>query len=94
MKTTKFIRCRFCCASGDPSPIKWPPPGPYWCTGYNSFEHPIVVAYIKKENQLLQYWPDATDIDIQINEDITFTDRFTEPDWWKKSQSAMKESVE
>jgi len=82
-----MIRTRFYVNPDDYRPINWPPPGPYWCTGYalnNDFElsAAVVVAYVEREDQILEFWPDATEIDSTPDQEIIFTDRFSKPDWW------------
>ena len=77
-----WIRARF--YSPDPDdfrPIKWPPPGPYWCSGFND-THAIIVAYVKTVGQILEFWPGSVEIDGEAA-DLEFTDRFPRPSWWK-----------
>lgn len=76
-----WIRARFCANLDDYRPVKWPPPGPYWCSGYGD-DYSIVVAYVKNEEQIKEFWPEATDIDAEEVNEIVFTDRFSKPDWW------------
>jgi len=76
-----MIRARFKCNLEDYRPVKWPPPGPYWCTGYDD-EHSIVVAYAADESEIMEYWPDAEDIDATERDGYTFTGRFPKPSWW------------
>jgi len=72
----------------DYRPIKVEEIGPWWCTGYG-FEPDtaIIVAYILKDRDVLEWWPEAENVDV-MDEDVepTFTSRFTEPEWWKKSE--------
>lgn len=85
-----MIRARFKANSDDYRPIKWPPPGPYWCTGYAGDEsYAIVVAYAKDETQVLEYWPEAADIDTQEASAFVFTDRFPRPDWWPEDAAQL-----
>lgn len=78
-----WLRCRFKANLDDFRPVKWPPPGPFWGTGFND-EHYIVVAYVKRLKQVKEYWPEAEDIDSTEEDSISFTDRFIKPDWWKE----------
>jgi hypothetical protein len=69
----------------DYRPVSWPPPGPYWCSGYTD-EGPIVIAYAASEEEVLRFWPEASGIDelrgpVALS-DIVFTGRFPMPDWW------------
>ena len=46
----KWMRLRFETNKEDFRPIKWPPPGPYWCSGYlcdiDGYQNAIIVAFI------------------------------------------------
>lgn len=75
-----WIRARFKTDENDYRPVKWPPPGPFWCTGYGDGSS-IVVAYMKNEKQIEEYWPDAEEVEITQRDEITFTDRFPKPEW-------------
>lgn len=89
-KTQKWDRVRFRANLGDYRPVIWPPLGPYWCSGEGD-GYSIVVAYIphgSTDEDLKKYWPEAKEIDrMNENTDLTFSDRFAEPDWWKKLQA-------
>jgi hypothetical protein len=80
-----WIRCRFVSTAEDYVPIKFPPPGPYWCSGvvdedaYRCFH---VVAYVKRLSDLCKYWPEAEDIEFTKEKEIKFSDRFPKPEWW------------
>jgi len=82
-----MIRARFKANLDDYRPVKFPTPYPYWCSGCSE-EHSIVIAYADSEKQILEFWPEAEDIeyeDIEENE-IIFSERFPkpEPDWYKR----------
>lgn len=80
----QWLRVRFFQPSDDYRPIKWPPVGPYWCSGYRGSDNAAcIVAFVKSIDQVREYWPEADDID-QLDEPgpIYFTDRFPRPDWW------------
>jgi hypothetical protein len=77
-----MIRARFLANSDDYRPVKWPPPGPYWCSGYDPDDIPIVIAYAKDQAEILQFWPEATKIDVDECETYTFTNRFPKPEWF------------
>lgn len=77
-----MIRARFKVDHEDYRPINWPPPGPYWCTGYDSEDTPILVAYADTEDQIREFWPEAKDIESEQRDSYTFTDRFPQPKWW------------
>ncbi len=73
---------RFTSDSEDYRPVVFPPPGPFWCTGYNAFDHAVIVAYLPPDSRLADYWPEAQCIDVEDKEEIVFTDRFEKPEWW------------
>lgn len=75
-----MIRARFK-TSADYRPVHWPPPGPYWCTGYTD-DNAIVVAYAADEDEVLRFWPDATQIDAEPADSYVFTSRFPKPAWF------------
>lgn len=77
----KWLRCRFKANEHDYRPIVFPPPGPFWCTGYGD-DFSIVVAYVKTIEQVTEFWPEASDIDSEECDEITYTDRFPRPSWY------------
>lgn len=55
---------------------------PYWCTGRAGDDsYVIIVCYLPKEENLYKYWDDAYDIDSKECNSITYTNRFTKPEW-------------
>lgn len=76
-----MIRARFHANIQDPRPIKWPIKYPYWVSGEGD-GYAIVVAYADNKEQIIELWPEATNIDIEERDEITFTDRFAKPTWW------------
>ncbi len=53
VKTTTWKRLRFYEPNvDDPRPVLWPPPGPYWVTGYND-EHAVIVAFMREPEKVL-----------------------------------------
>lgn len=76
-----MIRCRFKANPDDPRPIKWPVEHPYWVTG-ESFGCSILVAYADSEEQILENWPEAEELDSEQVEGYTFTSRFPKPNWF------------
>lgn len=90
--TSKWLRYRFQANGDDWRPVKWPPLGPCWCTGYgygpedengDETEYAIVVAYLPPDGVLTDYWPEAAEVDVEECDSITFTGRFPKPDWWQ-----------
>jgi hypothetical protein len=78
---SKWIRARFHANEDDYRSMVWPPPGPYWCSGYGE-DYAIVVAYVRTEDQIYAGWPEASEVDLTRGVDLVFTDRFAKPDWW------------
>lgn len=90
MKTeekTRWDRIRLYVNLEDYRPVKWPPLGPYWCSG-ESDTHAVVVAYVPhgtKDSEIRKYWPEVKDVDrMQTDTDLEFSDRFQKPHWWKE----------
>lgn len=81
-----MIRARFLVPDEDYRPVVWPISHPYWCTGFSDAGN-IIVAYADDEAQLLQWWPDAQNIDAEECSGYTFTSRFQKPDWFQEAQS-------
>ena len=77
-----WLRCRFQANEEDYRPVTFPPPGPYWCSGYGN-DHAVIVAYVRSEEQITEYWPEATDIDVMSEGPVSFSDRFPKPDWYE-----------
>lgn len=83
-----ILRARFHSDVNDPRPVVWPIKYPYWISGSGE-DHSTLIAYVDSEAQLLEYWPDATNIDIDERECITFTSRFSKPDWFDESSTEI-----
>ena len=78
---TEWVRYRFRANGGDPRPVAFPPPGPYWVSGYSD-RWAIIVAFLPRGIRPRQYWPEAREIDGEAVEEIIFYDRFPRPSWW------------
>lgn len=75
-------RFRFHSTALDPRPVAFPPPHPYWITGAGE-GFSTLVAYADNLDQLLEFWPEASAIDVADAPDgYVFTDRFQKPDWF------------
>lgn len=86
-----MLRARFQADGADWRPVKFPPPGPAWCTGYAADEsYSVVVAYVENEGQVREFWLEASNVDVQDADSIIFTDRFERPDWWPEGQLTLK----
>lgn len=84
-----YYRWRFKVPFEDYRPIKFPPPGPYWCTGYDMDDNAILVSYLPVSIEVTsnELWPDAFDV-TRLSEGpefIRFTSRFSRPEWWSDS---------
>lgn len=77
-----MLRIRFKQPTDDYRPVKWPIDYPYWCTGYDSYDIPILVAYVESIEQLYELWPEAQDIEQKEVQKIEETSRFPFPDWY------------
>lgn len=78
-----MIRCRFTTPMLDYRPINWPIKHPYWCTGTSDDSH-IIVAYADNEEEILNNWPEAENLDSTEVQEYVFTDRFQKPDWFEE----------
>ena len=75
-------RYRFWTAAEDYRPIKFPPPGPWWCSGSDFQDRSCIIVYLPSITNLLEYWPEAEEVEFTEESEIIFTDRFSKPDWW------------
>lgn len=64
-----FVEKKKC--DGDYRPLIWPIQYPYWCTGENDID------------ELMNLWPEASDVYIEKVNKIFFSDRFPKLDWYK-----------
>jgi hypothetical protein len=88
----KWKRYRFYTKSvDDPRPLKFNPKFPWWCSGYGGDanaedgEYAVVVAYLPHNEPLFKYWNDAFEVDFTREDEITFSDRFSKPDYFEES---------
>lgn len=79
---SRWTRHRFRANVEDPRPVSFPPPGPYWITGYGP-SWATVVAYLPTGEEVTKYWPEASEVDSDPMDEITFTGRFPKPEWWR-----------
>lgn len=81
--THPWKRHRFHANPDDYRPVKFPPPGPYWCSGEaGDGSYSIVVAYLPRDVDVRDWWPEATEIEATEERKIVFSDRFAKPAWW------------
>lgn len=83
-KVTVWERHRFKANLEDSRPVKFPPPGPWWETGFGD-DYSIVVAYLPYGEPVTNWWPEARDIESEITNEILYTSRFPKPDWYKET---------
>lgn len=80
-----WLRVRFYTDADDWRPLIWPPPGPCWCTGAGEISGGkfwVVVAYVRRLDQVHEFWPEAYDVDHKQVTALLFTSRFPRPEWW------------
>ena len=77
----KWKQYRFHANENDYRPVKFPPPGPYWCSGFGD-GYSIVICYLPAEASLTEFWPEANHVDETEEEKIVYSDRFAKPEWW------------
>ena len=80
-----WIRYRFSTRYDDYRPAIFNPAYPWWCTGGgedNKGEFSIIIAYLPKAEDLMNYWDDAYDINKVEKESIVFSERFPKPDYF------------
>lgn len=78
----KWIWVRFLSSESDWRPVRFPPPGPYWCTGYDSNKNAVIVCYVRKLEEVKRNWPEAKKIEFKKDVEINFSKRFPEPAWF------------
>lgn len=76
-----WVWTRFRADEDDYRPVKFPPPGPYWCSGYGD-GYSIVVAYLRPGDDVKEWWPEASAVDTKDIPEIKFAGRFPKPYWW------------
>ena len=55
---------------------------PWWCSGEGT-DDAIIICYLPKDIDLIEYLDDAYDIDKTETDEITYTDRFKKTDYIK-----------
>lgn len=84
---TDWVRHRFYANAKDPRPLAFPPPGPYWVSGFTfTGSHTILVAYLPEGVEVTSLWPEAEEIESTPAPDgPVFTDRFPRPRWYTEA---------
>jgi hypothetical protein len=77
-------RYRFHANEKDPRPIQFPPPGPYWLSGWGVGPrgYAVVVAWLPEHVPLQDWWPDAEQVEFTEEGPPRWFDRFPKPDWY------------
>jgi len=71
-------------ALDDYRPLIFNPKYPWWCSGTGE-DHAVIIAYLPADEDLLKYWDDAYDVDVEDREEIVFTSRFPKPSYFEES---------
>jgi len=53
---------------------------PWWCSGTGD-DHATIVCYLPDEEDLIDYWDDAYNIEIEEVDEIKYSSRFAKPSW-------------
>ena len=79
----KWVRYRFVEESGETRPYLFSPRAPYWCSGYDSNDNPIIVAWLPEGESVERVWCKPVDItEYETVDAPTFTSRFPRPSWY------------
>lgn len=80
--TSKLRLYRFTLSKSDSRPTFFPPPHPYWWTGYDYSDRAIILAYGESDEYIKKYWPDAIlPLEYKEVDEYLFTSRFPKPYW-------------
>lgn len=66
----------------DSRPLVFNPSYPFWESGFND-DHAVMIAWLPAEEDLYKYWDDAFDVEFTEHDEITFSDRFPQPKYYK-----------
>jgi len=88
---SKLLRIRFKANEDDYRSVNWPVKYPYWCSGCGN-DHSIVITYADSVDYVMTNWPEASDLQIDEVDKITFSDRFPKPDWYTETGRQLKYS--
>lgn len=89
------MRWHLITASDDYRPVKWPPPGPYWCVGNIDKLGFTIVTLFPEGTAVHDYWPELLGVEpdfvqhVQEGEQV-FSGRFPCPHWWDATTWASK----
>jgi hypothetical protein len=81
-----WVRHRFYSHHADSRPVRYPPPGPWWCSGSTDDENgeiQIIVAFLPEGYEIKKYWPEVGEVSFsEPYGKIVYSDRFAKPEWW------------
>ena len=82
----KWKRYRFYTPSvEDPRPWLFNPRYPWWLSGEaGDGSYAVIVAYLPSDQPLEAYWNDAFEVEYTEEEEISFSERFPKPDYFKE----------
>jgi hypothetical protein len=80
-----WIRYRFQANWDDPHPDRVPSPGPWWIVRQDPDEDfSVIDAFLPQGEDLLSYWPEAEEIEIQETvAELLYSDERPQPSWFK-----------
>ena len=83
-----MIRARFTTTEEDYRPVTESTTFPWWCTGFDSDDNAIIVAYEESLENLGKRWPevDPSEIDYEERSEITYTTRFSKPHYIEETE--------
>ena len=81
----KWVRYRFTEASGETQPYLHSPHCPYWCSGYDGNDNPIIITWLPEGESVERVWLKPVDItEYDDREDApVFVGRFQRPEWYR-----------
>jgi len=71
--------------------VTFPPPGPWWRSGWDSADRSILICYLPIGVDLTEFWPDAIDAEGEDADEIVFTSRFARPKWYAGEGRSIEE---
>jgi hypothetical protein len=79
-----MIRAKFKTSPEDFHPVTFNHPHPFWRVGFMHDGSSVIIAYADDREQILDFWPDADEIDAEQAQSYCFNKRFPRPTWFKK----------
>jgi hypothetical protein len=80
-----MLRVRFEANFEDSRPVNWPVKYPFWESGFASDgSYAIIISFADDKEYIYRNWPEAKNLEIEEVERVTFSNRFSCPDWYKE----------